>query len=116
MLSSRAVGFIRPGQRVVLRYQSFPWQTFGQQYGTVKDISTSALSPQEISTITGDSQVQEPMYQVKVAVDHQTVQAYGKEVSLRAGSGLEADFIVDKRRIYQWVLEPLNALGKMTSI
>jgi len=116
MLSSRAVGFIRPGQRVVLRYQSFPWQTFGQQYGTVKDISTSALSPQEISTITGDSQVQESMYQVKVAVDHQTVQAYGKEVSLRAGSGLEADFIVDKRRIYQWVLEPLNALGKMTSI
>lgn len=116
MLSSRAVGFIRPGQRVVLRYQSFPWQTFGQQYGTVKDISTSALSPQEISTITGDSQVQEPMYQVKVAVDHQTVLAYGKEVSLRAGSGLEADFIVDKRRIYQWVLEPLNALGKMTSI
>ncbi|MBC3947975.1 HlyD family efflux transporter periplasmic adaptor subunit [Erwinia persicina] len=116
MLSSRAVGFIRPGQRVVLRYQSFPWQTFGQQYGTVKDISTSALSPQEISTITGDSQVQEPMYQVKVAVDHQAVQAYGKEVSLRAGSGLEADFIVDKRRIYQWVLEPLNALGKMTSI
>lgn len=116
MLSSRAVGLIRPGQRVVLRYQSFPWQTFGQQYGTVKDISTSALSPQEISTITGDSQVQEPMYQVKVAVDHQTVQAYGKEVSLRAGSGLEADFIVDKRRIYQWVLEPLNALGKMTSI
>lgn len=116
MLSSRAVGFIRPGQRVVLRYQSFPWQTFGQQYGTVKDISTSALSPQEISTITGDSQVQEPMYQVKVAVDHQTVQAYGKEVSLMAGSGLEADFIVDKRRIYQWVLEPLNALGKMTSI
>jgi len=116
MLSSRAVGFIRPGQRVVLRYQSFPWQTFGQQYGTVKDISTSALSPQEISTITGDSQVQESMYQVKVAVDHQAVQAYGKEVSLRAGSGLEADFIVDKRRIYQWVLEPLNALGKMTSI
>ncbi|QZQ51088.1 HlyD family secretion protein [Erwinia persicina] len=116
MLSSRAVGFIRPGQRVVLRYQSFPWQTFGQQYGTVKDISTSALSPQEISTITGDSQVQESMYQVKVAVDNQAVQAYGKEVSLRAGSGLEADFIVDKRRIYQWVLEPLNALGKMTSI
>jgi len=116
MLSSRAIGFIRPGQRVVLRYQSFPWQKFGQQYGTVLEISKSALSPQEVSTITGDGQAKESMYQVKVTLDKQTVQAYGKQNSLRPGSGLEADFIIDKRRIYEWVLEPLNALGKMTSL
>ncbi|MGC6389842.1 HlyD family secretion protein [Ewingella sp. S1.OA.A_B6] len=116
MLSSRAIGFINPGQRVVLRYQSFPWQKFGQQYGTVTEISKSALSPQEVATITGDSQNSQSMYQVKVTIDHQSVQAYGKPVSLRPGSGLEADFIVDKRHIYEWVLEPLNALGKMTSL
>jgi len=116
MLSSRAIGFIRPGQRVVLRYQSFPWQKFGQQYGTVLEISKSALSPQEVATITGDGQVKESMYQVKVTLDKQTVQAYGKQSHLRPGSGLEADFIVDKRHIYEWVLEPLNALGKMTSL
>ncbi|WP_244557134.1 HlyD family secretion protein [Pantoea deleyi] len=116
MLSSRAIGFIRPGQRVVLRYQSFPWQKFGQQYGTVLEISKSALSPQEVATITGDNQVKEAMYQVKVTLDKQTVQAYGRQSSLRPGSGLEADFIVDKRHIYEWVLEPLNALGKMTSL
>ena len=116
MLSSRAIGFIRPGQRVVLRYQSYPWQKFGQQYGTVLEISKSALSPQEVSTITGDNQVKESMYQVKVTLDKQTVQAYGKQANLRPGSALEADFIIDKRRIYEWVLEPLNALGKMTSL
>jgi len=116
MLSSRAIGFIRPGQRVVLRYQSFPWQKFGQQYGTVSEISKSALSPQEVATITGDNQAKESMYQVKVTLDKQTVQAYGRQVSLRPGTGLEADFIIDKRRIYEWVLEPLNALGKMTSL
>ncbi|MGJ0129418.1 HlyD family secretion protein [Pantoea sp. RHCKP32] len=116
MLSSRAIGFIQPGQRVVLRYQSFPWQKFGQQYGTVLEISKSALSPQEVASITGDNQVKESMYQVKVRLDKQTIQAYGRQNSLRAGSGLEADFIIDKRRIYEWVLEPLNALGKMTSL
>ncbi|WP_307745424.1 HlyD family efflux transporter periplasmic adaptor subunit [uncultured Pantoea sp.] len=116
MLSSRAIGFIRPGQRVVLRYQPFPWQKFGQQYGTVLEISKSALSPQEVASLTGDGQVKESMYQVKVALDKQTVQAYGRQSSLHAGSALEADFIVDKRRLYEWVLEPLNALGKMTSL
>ncbi|MEB7540285.1 HlyD family secretion protein [Pantoea anthophila] len=116
MLSSRAVGFIRPGQRVVLRYEPFPWQKFGQQYGTVLEISKSALSPQEVATMTGDGQIKEPMYQVRVGLDQQTVQAYGSHSPLRAGSALEADFIIDKRHLYEWVLEPLNALGKMTSL
>ncbi|PJR64058.1 HlyD family secretion protein [Raoultella sp. T31] len=116
MLSSRAIGFITPGQRVVLRYQAFPWQKFGQQYGTVTEISRSALSPQEVSSITGDNQFKEPMYQVKVTLDHQSVRAFDRQVSLRAGSSVDADFIVDKRHIYEWVLEPLNALSKQTSL
>ena len=116
MLSSRAIGFIRPGQKVVLRYQSFPWQKFGQQYGRVIEISRSALSPQEVAVVTGDNRAQESLYQVKVALDAQYVQAYGKQAELRPGSGVEADFIIDKRRIYEWVLEPLNAMGKVTSL
>ncbi len=116
LLSSRAIGFIHTGQRVVLRYESFPWQKFGQHSGAVSEISTSPLSPQEIAGITGNTQIQEPLYQVKVTLDSQSVQAYGKQIGLRPGSGLDADFIVDKRRIYEWVLEPLNALGKMTSL
>lgn len=116
LLSSRAIGFIQSGQRVVLRYESFPWQKFGQHSGTVSEISTSPLSPQEVASLTGNTQIQEPLYQVKVTLDSQSVQAYGKQFALRPGSALDADFIVDKRRIYEWVLEPLNALGKMTSL
>ena len=116
LLSSRAIGFIQSGQRVVLRYESFPWQKFGQHSGTVSEISTSPLSPQEVASLTGNTQIQEPLYQVKVTLDSQSVQAYGKHFALRPGSALDADFIVDKRRIYEWVLEPLNALGKMTSL
>lgn len=41
LLSSRAIGFIHTGQRVVLRYESFPWQKFGQHSGAVSEISTS---------------------------------------------------------------------------
>lgn len=116
LLSSRAIGFIQTGQRVVLRYESFPWQKFGQHSGAVSEISTSPLSPQEVASLTGNTQIQEPLYQVKVTLDSQSVQAYGKQFALRPGSALDADFIVDKRRIYEWVLEPLNALGKMTSL
>lgn len=116
MLSSRAIGFIKPGQRVVLRYEAYPSQKFGPQFGIVTDVSRVSLSPQEVSHITGDMQVQESFYQVRVKLDHQFVRAYGKEEKLQPGGALEADFIIDKRRVYEWVLEPLYALGRQTSV
>lgn len=115
MVSSRAIGFIRPGQRVILRYQAYPWQKFGQQYGRVTEISRVALSPQEVTQITGNNQVQEQHYLVKVRLDKQFVHAYGREQRLLPGSAVEADFQIDKRRLYEWVLEPLYALSRSAS-
>lgn len=114
MVSSRSIGFIRPGQRVVLRYQAYPWQKFGQQFGKVVGVSRVALSPQEVAQITGNNQVQEQHYLVKVKLDNQFVKAYGQQVRLQPGSAVEADFLIDKRRLYEWVLEPLYALSRST--
>ncbi|MBK4715102.1 MULTISPECIES: HlyD family secretion protein [Tenebrionibacter/Tenebrionicola group] len=115
MVSSRAIGFIQAGQRVVLRYQAYPWQKFGQQLGKVVEVSRVALSPQEVAQITGNNQVQEQHYLVKVKLDNQFIKAYGKPVRLQPGSAVEADFLIDKRRLYEWVLEPLYALARSTS-
>lgn len=112
MVSSRAIGFIQPGQRVVLRYQAYPYQKFGQQYGKVIEVSRTALSPQEVATLTGNNNVQEQLYRVVVALDKQDIQAYGKTEQLRPGMALEADFLIDNRRLIEWVLEPLYALGR----
>ncbi|MFU9136966.1 HlyD family secretion protein [Erwinia tasmaniensis] len=116
MVSSRAIGFIKPGQQVVLRYQAFPYQKFGQQFGTVSDVSRVSLSPQEVSHITGDLQVREAFYQVRVRLEKQHINAYGQRIKLQPGSAVEADFIIDKRRLYEWVLEPLYALGRRSSV
>src|SRR5271155_3235741 len=45
---SNAIGFIRPGERVLLRYSAFPYQKFGQYPGTVVSVSHAALSPDEV--------------------------------------------------------------------
>jgi membrane fusion protein len=115
MVNTHSVGFIQPGQRVVLRYKAFPYQKFGQQYGKVIEVSRAALSPQEVAVMTGQSNVQEQQYRVMVALDKQTIQAYGHDEPLKPGMALDADFIVDKRHLYQWVLEPLFALGHKIS-
>ncbi|MGQ3906176.1 HlyD family secretion protein [Mixta calida] len=115
MVSSRAIGFIKPGQKVVLRYQAFPFQKFGQQYGKVVEVSRVALSPQEVATLTGNNNVQEQHYRVVVALDKQNINVYGHQEKLRPGSALEADFLIDTRHLYEWVLEPLYALGQRAS-
>ncbi|MGT0192675.1 HlyD family secretion protein [Burkholderia pyrrocinia] len=115
MVPSRAIGFVRTGARVVLRYEAYPFQKFGQQFGRVTDVSRTALSPQEVANLTGRTNVPEQLYRVVVALDRQDIVAYGKRETLRPGMALEADVLIDQRRLIEWVLEPLYALGRRAS-
>lgn len=107
---SRAIGFIASGDRVLLRYQAYPYQKFGHHTGHVIRVSRNALGSAELGT-----QVQEPSYRVVVALDGQTVLAYGKPERLKPGMLLEADVLGEKRRLIEWIFEPLYSLkGKLT--
>ncbi|MGY3094719.1 membrane fusion protein [Pantoea agglomerans] len=116
MVNTQSIGFIQPGQRVVLRYKAFPYQKFGQQYGKVIEVSRTALSPQEVTTLTGKNNIQEQQYRVLVSLDKQSITAYAQNEKLKPGMALDADFIVDKRHLYEWVLEPIFALGHKISL
>lgn len=69
---SRAVGFIEPGRPVLLRYQAFPYQKFGQYEGRVESVSKTALSPQELANL-GVAAAPDPLYRVAVRLDAQHV-------------------------------------------
>lgn len=99
-----AVGFIKPGKKVQLRYAAYPYQRFGHQLGTVKQIAKTITNPNELP---GPIRSQEPVYMVTISLDQQVIRAYGDWLPLQSGMSLEADVLLDKRPIYQWVLEPL---------
>jgi membrane fusion protein len=111
LVPSRAVGFIEPGDRVLLRYQAFPYQKFGHHGGQVIRVSRSAINPEAVGGRTN-----EPYYRVLVALDQQAIMAYGKPEPLRPGMVLDADVLGDTRKLYEWVIEPLYSLrGKVSS-
>lgn len=110
LVPSRAIGFVEPGSRVVLRYQAFPYQKFGQQYGKVSNISRSALTPAEVQSLVGQ-QTQEPLYRVQVTLDRQDVLAYGKPEPVMPGMALSADILMDRRSLLEWVFEPLYGMA-----
>ena len=49
----------------------------------------------------------EPLYRVRVSLDSAKVRAYGEDVSLRPGMLAEGDVTLERRRLYEWILDPL---------
>lgn len=114
---SRAIGFVRPGDKVLMRYQAFPYQKFGQAQGMVAHVAKVALSGNDMPGISGLAEQAnggEPLYRITVDLSLQTIKAYGQPQPLQAGMLLDADILQEKRRLYEWVLEPLYSLsGKL---
>lgn len=108
---SRAVGFIEPGRPVLVRYQAFPYQKFGQYEATVESVARAALSAQELSAL-GLPGSADSLYRVIVKLDTQHVLAYGQPQPLQAGMQLEADVLMDRRRLIEWVFEPIFSLTR----
>ena len=108
--SSRAIGFVKPGMDVLLRYQAYPYQKFGQHHGRVTEVSSTAMRSDELGLSgaplpagTGG----EPLYRVRVAIERQSVTAYGSPQALKAGMVIDASILLERRRLYEWVLEPV---------
>ena len=113
---SKAIGFIKLGDSVLVRYQAYPYQKFGHAHGVVSQLSRAALLGNELNGyLAGNSSLaNEPFYKITVVLDKQAVTAYGAQQALQAGMLLEADVLQDKRRLIEWVLEPLTSLtGKL---
>ncbi|WP_338484220.1 HlyD family efflux transporter periplasmic adaptor subunit [Pseudomonas trivialis] len=115
---SKAIGFIRAGDPVRVRYQAYPYQKFGQYKGSVTSISKATLSATELATMTGSvpglGLEGEQIYRIRVDIEAQTVLAYGNLRQLKTGMLVEADILQETRRLYEWALEPLYSLtGKL---
>jgi len=108
---SRTMGFVRPGDAVLLRYQSFPYQKFGQHEGVVASVSNNAVTSTELAGFQiPDVPPGEPVYAIVVTLKAQNVTAYGKQWPLSAGMRLDADILQETRRLWEWMLEPLYSI------
>lgn len=108
----RAVGFIKPGQTLEVRYDAFPYQKFGLYEGQIIQISDSIILPSEVHS--APISINEPAYLVRAKLSSNYVNAYGKQLSLKSGMTLSADVNLSDRSLLEWILEPLFSLqGRM---
>jgi membrane fusion protein len=122
---SSAIGFLRMSQPVQLRYQAFPYQKFGHYPGQVLQVSRTPLQASELAglslstaatgagagALSGGPNAGEPLYRITVALDQQAVSAYGQTQPLSAGMQLDADVLLDRRRLIEWLFEPVLGIA-----
>ena len=102
-----AIGAVRENQAVQLRYEAFPYQTFGHQTGAVAYVSRVPAPAADVaalpSSVNGGGA---PLYRVVVTLD-QGLAANGAAQPLSAGMPLEADVALERHRLIEWLFAPL---------
>ena len=108
---SSAVGFLRAQQPVPLRYHAFAYQKFGHQQGRIEQVSLAPLQAAELAGQPWAGASREPMYRITVTLDRQQVPAYGALQPLAPGMQLDADVPIERRKLYEWLFEPVLGMA-----
>ena len=117
---SRAIGFVQSGQTAQLRLDAYPYQKFGLQQATVASVSESALAPNELPPAVqaryGSRLNGEALYRITLHLARQSIAVYGKDEALKSGLAVEADIIQERRKLIEWVFEPILAFAQRQSV
>ena len=112
-VTSDAIGFIKDGTVVALRYTAFPYQKFGIQKGHVTHIPSMTMTFRDDPHHgTGGSQDMKPFYRVQADLPRQDIEVYGQAIPLKAGMAVTTDLFLERRSLIEWMFEPLIGLGK----
>ncbi len=104
---SSAVGFVQAGQEVRLRLAAYPYQKYGHLPGRVTQVSRTPVAASELALLAGGSvgaSGGQPMFRITVALQPE---ALGASLPLNTGMQLSADVLLERRRLVEWLFEPL---------
>ncbi|MDO7412004.1 HlyD family efflux transporter periplasmic adaptor subunit [Acinetobacter baumannii] len=106
LVPSNSIGFIKKGDKVLLKYAAYPYQQFGQGEGEIYHISSTSLSSDEL-TLSNRQEIKEPMYLVKVSIKKQNLYLNQMRYILKPGIKVEASVILEEKPIINWIVDPI---------
>jgi membrane fusion protein len=115
-LPSRAVGHLREGQPVLLRFEAYPYEKYGLFPGRLRSVSLSPVAAAERASglappVAGSDTA--ALYRARVAIDTAVLrERTGSAAPLRPGMLLAASVGMEHRSLVEWALAPLIGVGK----
>ena len=105
-IPDKAVGFVRPGQPVMLALDAYPYERFGSVQATIRDV---ASAPVLKAAPNGDGST---VYMATALVPQPFITAYGRKRQLVPGMTLKARIVTEKRSLIHWLFDPLYAAAR----
>ena len=104
LVPSRAAGFVKEGQTVRVFFDAFPYQKFGFHTGRISKVSRAVINVTDLPIAPN---IQEPVFVVTVQLERQYVDANNETYLLQSGMTVAAEIILEERKIWEWVFEPI---------
>lgn len=92
------IGFVRPGQRATIKVESFPYTRYGYIEGVVESVSHDAIQDEKLGLV----------YRARVRMNKTAMVIDGVTVNLTSGMALTAEINTGRRRVIDYILDPLR--------
>jgi hemolysin D len=96
-VENKDVGFVKEGQVVELKVETFPFTLYGTIPGRVVSVSDDAAPIEKVGLV----------YPTRVSMDRATMQVDGKPVHLSPGMAVTVEIKTGQRRVIEYLLSPL---------
>jgi HlyD family secretion protein len=90
-VTNKDIGFVREGMHVDIRVDSFPFSEFGDIKGTLTQVGSDALPPDQIH--------QYYRFPAKVTLDRQYIDVKGQQIPLQSGMSVTGNIITRNRTV-----------------
>ena len=96
-VENKDVGFVREGQPVEIKVETFLFTLYGTIPGKVLSVSDDAAPIEKVGLV----------YPTRVIMDRSTIQVDGKQVTLSPGMAVTVEIKTGRRRLIEYLLSPL---------
>lgn len=90
-ITNRDIGFVHARMPVDVRIDAFPYSEFGDVKGTLAEIGSDALAPDETYKFF--------RFPATIQMDRQTLKVRGRDVSLQSGMSVTANIKIRQRPV-----------------
>lgn len=111
LIPSHAKSSVAVGQQVQMRIDAFPYQKYGLVAGTVKQVELNPINDSAKAPDTPNVP-DIPMYRATVAMSTNSMVMDGKRRPFEPGMTLEADIYHDRRKLIEWIIDPLLSAAR----
>jgi hemolysin D len=123
-VANKDIGFVRAGQKAVVKLESFPFTRYGTVSATITRVARDAIPEPDAKQaeatgapaskapmFAGSQRTQDLVFPVTLTLDRSAVAADGEVVPLRPGMSVSVEIATGQRRILDFFLSPLAEVG-----